>query len=584
MNKLQLYITKSGNTFKTLFNLNPNEDVSRSVRNLSGAIRNIAYDADEKNIFYMVSSTNDGVFFTVLRTIPPQAGHHLAAWIYIPNDIVIDGDALEQIVRLTTRKVSNAEVTNADIADLREAFGMEYPTNPDAPAVTENQGTEIAWRAYGANTGMTLGDFTGRGRFQQSYIPYSGVLLIDGELGYDVSGEDLNDVPLGDEAILLPPEMSEEGFTAYVFNRPLDRPLRGTLGAPLTITWRRPGFEAVSRTETVNALEFTPSPVSTEGSRKTIKSTSFYVTSQVSKEELNNVNIRVNGKEITQQGCSFTCEELHHASVLIGCEGYFPYSGQLDLAATTRALIQLQERRKVYWFELPVISSSLGAPVRFEIQSKVPLTQSPLEGYDLLDDIQEGPTRTNHLGFVGGGTSLTTKVLYGVIGAIIGAVLTFGFNQCGTSNGGRKLAPAANPDSVVAVTTPVVDEHAHQATVTDITPVKEQPKAQSAEVKVDANLGVAEAVKYLDDNTAWTREDLERNASLKGLFDDMNNFRIERLIKVWGPKLSASKRMQQIVTHAEQGSHKGKAQLDGTYNKPDDNRISVQGYLNRIDP
>jgi hypothetical protein len=42
--------------------------------------------------------------------------------------------------------------------------------------------------------------------------------------------------------------------------------------------------------------------------------------------------------------------------------------------------------------------------------------------------------------------------------------------------------------------------------------------------------------------------------------------------------------MQLIVTHAEQGSHKGKAKLDGTYNKPEDTRISVQGYLNRIDP
>jgi hypothetical protein len=587
MNKLQLYITKSGNTFKSLFNLNPNEDISRHVRNLSNVITKIAYDADEKNIFYFISSIADGVCFTILRTIPPQMGHHLAAWIFIPNGLQIDGEALEQVVRLTTRKVSNAEVSNADVSDLRTAFAMEYPTDLNAPSITAGQGVGIAWRAYGGNTGLTLGEFTGRGRFQQCYIPFGGVLLVDEELGYDVDATDLTDVPLGDEAVLLPPEKSEEGFTAYVFDRPLDRPIRGTLGAPLTITWRRPGFEDVSRTEVVNAIEFTPSPVSTESSHKTITPNSFYITSQVSKAELKDCSIRVNGREIEASGHSFTCEELRHAAVLISCEGHFPFSGQLDLASTTRALIQLQERRKIYRFELPVISSSLGAPIKFEIQSKVPLTQSPLEGYALLDDIQEGTTRTNHLGFVGSSTSLTTKLLYGVIGFIIGLGAMFVFNQCsGSSSTSRHLSPAANPDSIVAKENPVVDTQGRQATVTDITPVQETPVQDKAtSVSVDNSLTVADAVKYLDNNTVWDKKDLDRNPSLVGLFDDMNNYRIDRLINVWAPKFSASEKMQLVAKHAEQGKHKGKAKLEGTtYNQPEDTRISVQGYLNRIDP
>jgi hypothetical protein len=65
----------------------------------------------------------------------------------------------------------------------------------------------------------------------------------------------------------------------------------------------------------------------------------------------------------------------------------------------------------------------------------------------------------------------------------------------------------------------------------------------------------------------------------------MNNYRIDRLINVWAPKFSASEKMQLVAKHAEQGKHKGKAKLEGTtYNQPEDTRISVQGYLNRIDP
>jgi hypothetical protein len=305
----------------------------------------------------------------------------------------------------------------------------------------------------------------------------------------------------------------------------------------------------------------------------------------VSKEELHNCTVRVNGREITGSGYSFTSEELAHATVLISCDGYFPFSGQLDLASTTRALIQLQERRKIYWFELPVISSSLGAPIKFEIRSKVPLTQSPLEGYALLDDIQEGSTRTNHLGFVGASTSLTTKLMYAAIGFVVGAAVMFGFSQCShDTTTGSKLARAANPDSVVVSENPVVEAPTTPAVV-DITPEKETPKPEAkADVATDSKLGVADAVKYLDENTTWDKNEMERNAALKGLFDDMNNFRIERLTGVWAKKLGDSKKMQLVVKHAEQGSHKGKAKYEGTYNKPEDTRISVQGYLNRIDP
>lgn len=584
MNKLQLYITKTGNNFKSLFNLNPNEDISRHVRSLSSAIEKIAYNPEEKNIFYVLSSIADGIFFTILRTIPPQQGTHLAAWIFIPNGLSIDGEALEQVVRLTTRKVSNAEVTNADVVSLREAFAMEYPMDNNAPALIPSQGLDYAWRTYGGDSGFTLADFTGRGRYQQSYIPYAGVLLVDADLGYDVDADDLTNTPIGDDAVILPPEKSEEGFIAYIYGKHLDSPVHGTLGAQLTVTWRRPGFEEVSRTEVVNALEFTPSPVSTEGAHKTITPSSFFITSQVNKAELYNCSIRVNGRDITGAGYSFTSEELKHATVYISCEGHFPFSGQLDLASTTRALIQLQERRKTYCFELPVISSDFGAPIKFEIQSKEPLTVSPLEGYALLDDIQEGTTRTNHLGFVGSSTPLSTKIMYIVVGIIIGLAAMFVFNQCSQPSTTSKLSRAANPDSVVTQTNPVVEERA-EATVTDITPVKEEPsKEKAAATTVDNSLTIKDAVKYLDDNTVWVREDMERNTALVGLFDDMNNFRIERLINTWGPKLKDSERFGKVVSHAGEGSRKGKAKLDGTYNKPDDTRISVQGYLNRVDP
>jgi hypothetical protein len=253
-------------------------------------------------------------------------------------------------------------------------------------------------------------------------------------------------------------------------------------------------------------------------------------------------------------------------------------------------LIQLQERRKIYRFEVPVVSSELGAPIKFEIQTKFPLARSPLEGYELLDDMQEGPTRTNHLGYVGTGVSLGTKILYIVLGCIIGVALTFAFTQCSNTSGQRHMAPAANPDSIVENKVPTVNPEDKKATVTDITPepTPAEPaadeKATVTDSDVDSSLGLKDAIKYLDDNTVWVRDDMERNAALKGLFDDMNNYRLDRIMNVWAAKFKDSERMAKLAKHAQQGSKNKKAKLDGTYNEPNDNRISVQGYLNRIDP
>lgn len=585
MNKLQLYITKSGNVFKSLFNLNPNEDVRRNLRDLSDAIALIDYDVDEKNIFYLLSATDDGMFFVILRTIPPHRQHHLAAWIYIPNDTDISGHQLLDLVNLTTRKVSSAEVTNDDVAALREAFSIEYPTIADAPLLTGCRGDKFAWRNYGEGTGYSLADFTGDGRWQQSYVKFAGVLLTDNDFGYTVDAERIDRIPLGEPAVIEVPEKSDNGFTAYVFDRSLDHPLRATLGAELVVSWRRQGFEDIVVETVVNDRNFVPEPVSTQGSQKLITPDSFFITSQVTRDQLRNCSIRVNGKEITAAGRKFTSDELHNASVLISCEGYFPYSGQLDLAATARALIQLQERRKIYRFEIPLVSSEYGAPVRFELQTKAPITESPLEGYIPLDEIQEGATRTNRLGYTGVGTPLSTKLVYAAVGLAVGIVLMLLLGTCtGGSTHESNLAPAANPDSVVPVAKPVV-------TAPQTPPAAEEQKpeakpAQTAAAPVptaaDSKLTVADAVKYLDDNTKWDRNELEKNPATRGLFDDMNNFNRQQIIDKWGPVLKDSKRFTKLVGHVKGGMKKAK--LDGTFNKPGDNIITVQSYLNRVDP
>ncbi len=77
---------------------------------------------------------------------------------------------------------------------------------------------------------------------------------------------------------------------------------------------------------------------------------------------------------------------------------------------------------------------------------------------------------------------------------------------------------------------------------------------------------------------------MEKNPATKGLFDDLNKFDTKRLNDYWVPKLKDSKRLQKIAFHLKEGARKKKATLPETYNKPGDNIIAVQSYLNKVDP
>ncbi len=582
MNKLQLYITKSGHNYSSLLNLNPSEDVSRYVRDLRGALSLIEYDADEKNIFYLLSATDEGTFFTIIRTVPPVRGHHIAEWIFVPNNLEVSCDELYGLIMLMTRKASLAKMTNNDVAEVRAAFNAEYPAIPDAPLLTACTGTQFAWRVYGGDSGLTLQDYAGRGRWQQGYIPYAGVLLVDSELGYTVKAQSLAETALGGPAVILPPEAKGDSFSAYVFNRRLTRPLRATLGCDVDITWRRNGFEDVKVTEHIGVPDFMPVPPDTTGSHKLITPASFYITSQVTHTPVPECQIRVNGFDIPDEGRPFTGDDLRHAAVSVSCEGFATFTGTMDLAATSRALISLKEQRKVYCFELPLVNSDYGAPVRFELHTKRRISQSPVDGYILLDDIQEGPARTNYLGYAGASTPLSSKLLYGAIGLVAGIVMMLLVGLCsGPGDQESTLAPAADPKAeptaVVAPPTPPADD------ITGDKPEAAAPQTAAAPAP-ETNESMADALKYLNDNRRWTKSDLEKYAATRGLFDDLNHYRVDRIVNVWGPKFKDCERIQLIVDHLQKGVAKKKSDLSGTYNRDDDEVIVIQSYLNRVDP
>ena len=94
-----------------------------------------------------------------------------------------------------------------------------------------------------------------------------------------------------------------------------------------------------------------------------------------------------------------------------------------------------------------------------------------------------------------------------------------------------------------------------------------------------------DAVKYLDNNSTWSKATMDTYPELRGLFEDMNNYNLPRLTSVWKEKLVGSTKFQdEIVHHAESRMRYDTNQKYLTLTPSDNGIIKVIDYKNKIDP
>ncbi len=575
MNKIQLYITKSTRTFKSMVNINPEEDVRAAVTDVRTYLEKVDYDAAEKNIFYLLKSTASGTFVTVLRTIPTDLGDHLAAWIFFPSTLDISAEDAVEIVKYTTKKVAAQGLNADDLAELRGIFSKEYTPVDNAPAIVpcRSADDEFAVRFYGDNAGTSLAELVSS-RYQLAYTPFSAVILIDDSLGITSAAPDLTHEPIENMVTVFPPDANADGFAPTIFGEPFTRPFYAPEGADIDIVWTKNGFDDITEGFKVEKTGDRPGPVATSTSKKAISAASFEITALATRQSLDGqCSITVNGCEINGTRY-FTLPELASAMVTVACDGFYTYSARIDLASSTRALIQLRERHKVYNFEISAKSSDIAGMISFQINTKNPLTESPIDGYVVADEMQEGTTRTNHLVYHPdlGHRPLIERAIYAAGGVIVGLLLGW-------------LIFGGKGSSDTVETGVVADSTAVTETVENVaTPAGPQPAATATQQPAATSLD--DAVRYLDTNRTWTRTEMEQFPDLRGLYNDMNVIDRHKIVETWGPKLKESRTFQSIVEHAKM-SYRKKARIKGnrnTFNAPDDEKIAVQSYLNTIDP
>ena len=491
MDKLQLYISKSVRGFKMIREINPDPNVKAHIRDLRKALEIIDYDPHEKCLFYLVSYIEEGVLFTILRTIPDKPLDHLAATIFIPAGLDITPDQLGSVVRRTTAILSNPSVSAEDLAELMAIFSKQYPSDPQAQLPEVSQGLKYAWRYYGQGASRNFDGLLDE-VYNPEYAQYAGVFFIDRGIGISARGAELGAAPAS---------------------------------APEPVASPAPKPEAAPA----------PAPASKQAPA--------------------------------------------------------PKSESAQKAASAKAATPA-----VYRFDLPIYTNGGTDTIQFEIASEHPLEDSPVEGYEMTDELSA--EEMNYLEYSGGDSSrfsLRLLVLTATAALIIGFLA------------GWAIFHKSAPKIVAGATTEIVEELEEPAVETELqasvsvaasqepaaepeqaaataTPAPATPQAPGSAAPMASGDITSESIAYLDNNKKWTRSEMEALPGLGGLYDDMNTFNRSRLTGYWKTRLEKSKTYGRVAHHVAEGARKNIFKPQGTYNTPGDEVINIQTYLNRVDP
>ena len=175
------------------------------------ATLNLYANSDMSRFATFMSFGETGTYITIARLIGGRGGENVAAWLFIPNTITVDG---KQVVALVNAVKGELLKSQIDKNAISKWFSSEYPETQFAKFLPSKQmGTNAptAKRTYGtAADTPSLEQLVGENRYQPYYAEYAAILLTGADsLPLDptasASVKDLTKQPLKEYGTLLPP-------------------------------------------------------------------------------------------------------------------------------------------------------------------------------------------------------------------------------------------------------------------------------------------------------------------------------------------------------------------------------------------
>ncbi len=533
------------------------------------------YNSEDESKFAMfLSFSETGAYITVARAISGRGGDNTAAWIYIPNSIEVSGAEILPIIDVVKEELSASKCNTERLTQL---FSKEYREIEVAAYMSSSSEKIFAKRN---DVFYPLKDILGNKIYQPIYSNYHAI-LIETQNGMEIVDKNVKDIttqPLDETLVFSPPVAQDlpNGVTVH-FNSPgypqFRQPIRKNMEENVDLIFRRRGFDDIpfmTSVEENNQICGVP----LFDWKKSI-SRDFFKVVAAHNPNINltsGATISVNGEELKwNRPITIIESNARQAIVRISVNGYEPVEEYLDIIDTTTPItigLHRAERTQKWKIELKNAQTA-----EMTLRSKYlswDKYESPIKGYSREDGVLRytnvGALKQRTIGF------LIAVATFFVICICVAAYEWFD-NHNFTWQLGWPLVKVEKIGSHNYSTVSDVEEPTIQS---DINEGSSEQNISENEKSLD------KAISYLNNTTGIWRLDSLRNYGLEQLFEELNTYEVDSILR--RTELQQSSRFKEIIDVIKLNRNKILANKDKSYKGPycKDGEITVDNYIKKL--
>lgn len=544
--KLGIVIQAANQGNQDIFQRNKEEGWAKSIDDLRTPMGGLTFSKDNTEpVIYVKFLGKEG--YLLVLVFPERRGmrdgDNQAVWVHVPAACNISSAETVEVIERIKEVAKTGNFKSNPIFD--EIAGKTYPDKGVLlPAVSTICSDPNASK-YGVRrlSNFTLKELFGNNIAQHEYAKYKGIFLLNKSVGFGNDFEELG-AELKEVRTLQAPK-TQEGFKPYIVVAREDMPFTKAVeypdGADVCIKWKKKGYKSISKKAKVTDKE-----EDFQNSIKIDAKEDIY-------KEVHCDNIKVYGSDgshidnfkvllnrLPQQDRTLYVPTRGECQITIKADEYEDKDVTLK-GLTSDKGIKLEKKQYTYHFVLE------GSKEEYILTTQRRLTKSPIKGYSADDDISE--KYVNNLSYDG----ILQKIMYFGIGlgaCLLAIGLCVGWNVFVMDREFKFV------DKQAAGLTAPQDEG---YTLTD----------------------TQKAFNYLQNNDTWHKDSLDRFDATHGLFDELNEFKIDKIEKTNatlknGKLVKIVEALKNIPPDSRPGTH------DGKYNAKDDKQININNYINSI--
>lgn len=570
--KIGLVIKITNGGVSEALSINKEDNWARFTDDVRPAINVLNnFDGTGKSILLVKFLGNLGYLLALIKSRPEgsgRGGDNTAAWIHIPATCDISNTEIVSVLQNVETAISASKGIDTEI--LNQVFNIDYNVNDvllsAAGTIVSKNDADYAVRYY--NKDYTLKELLGISIAQQEYSNYKGIYFIDANNGITSSCKELNFEPK--KICSFPPIDSIDGFTACFLSQgnyvPYNKSIEVPEGTKITIYWVKKGYTPIVKSFIAqDSNSYLRSLAISPNEYYIIVPRSAFRVSSSNGNPIANFDIRINNKLMDGDSMEVS-EAAFKQGVLLSVHA----RGYSELRETNVHLqpnmdIRLQKRVYHYEFAIPThIGEHRLDDALVIIETHHRLTESPIEGYTSEYQISEGEGHVNRIFYNNG---LLFKLKYigiGVASCIFAILLWAGWQALDNYEFNLGWPPF---------------KEVKQQSQTPWEDPKEDPVAETE------NTDSINAIAYLNGNTTWHKDSLDKYDATRGLFEELNEFK-ENDITRRTEKVGNVQRLADVINAYANTTaydhHVGKEANNGNYNSPTDKGISVDNYIKWI--